>query len=577
MKRFQGVTRRAGSSVWQWSIKVPADLQTQYPTQWAHRCSLGTTDLREANERASALQAKWTARFAEQRRALNPTRVEQVSPELAATLAARIRAAVVSRDDAVRESQAGAFLMSGLARMLAEQSAPVRFLSDPPALPADLLPDSTRSALAGITGAQADGLAQANASMDGLAAQALVRRNLAAVVPLVEREALRLGITFDAATPGAREALGECLKAYRLAWQDVSRRDAGDVVETPNLPQQPAAAPAVPAHTPHRPVYLRDVLARWKASKRRKPETEAAAERALALYEEATGNPPLSQLTRTHGADFKAKLLARGGASSTAADRLDYVKGFLNFACNELEAIPRNPWTRLSIDFQTENPRRPWSTEDLQRLAATPLVSSYALPAAWRAGQDAAYWLPLIGLFAGARVSELAQLRIDDAETVDGIAVLRITDEAAGASVKTAAGRRLVPVHDELRRLGFLEYVAALREAGASAMWPALRYRSGKPGGYFSQWFGEFRRAIDGPALPDFHSLRHTVRSRLASEGVSEPLIDSLVGHEVKGSTGAKTYTHRTTADLKRAIDRLSYPGLSLPRVFKAPAWKPND
>jgi len=35
-----GVHRRAGSTAWQWRIKVPKDLLPAYPSEWAHRTSL---------------------------------------------------------------------------------------------------------------------------------------------------------------------------------------------------------------------------------------------------------------------------------------------------------------------------------------------------------------------------------------------------------------------------------------------------------------------------------------------------------------------------------------------------------
>ena len=75
-----------------------------------------------------------------------------------------------------------------------------------------------------------------------------------------------------------------------------------------------------------------------------------------------------------------------------------------------------------------------------------------------------------------------------------------------------------------------------------------------------------------GGRLPDFHSLRHTVRSKLASVGLAEPMIDTLIGHEVKGSTGARDYTLREPADMKLAIDAPAYPGLKLPRAYVTPA-----
>lgn len=576
MKRFTGVSKRAGSAVWQWAVKVPSDLRQHYPTQWAHRCSLDTTDLREANARASVLYAQWQTHFAEARRSLNPSKLDTVSGELAEALAQRVRAAVLARDDTIRESQAGAFLMSSVGHALAQSSGPVRFLSDPPKLPVGLLPDPSRPAHAGLSPAQTRALAAANATVDGDVALALAGRNSAVVLPLVKREARKLGFAFDAETPGAREALARCLTSYRTAWREVTRRDAGDIVETPRI-EAPASSPAAAPQAAAQIVYMRDLLPKWKADKVRKLQTEQAAEKALSLYEEATGNPQMASLTRAQGSEFKAWLLALGTSAKTARDRFDYVKAFLNFAARDLELIPRNPWAGLAIEYTTTTPRRPWSTEQLQKLAALPLFTSYAIPRGWQSGQDAAYWLPLLGVFTGARISELAQLRTVDVETVDGVAVLRITNEAEGSSIKTEAGRRVVPVHHELERLGFLEYVASIRKARAVSLWPALRLAKGKAGSYFSQWFSTLRKVDDETTLPDFHSLRHTVRSKLSSAGVAEPTIDVLIGHEVKGSTGARTYTQRTTEDLKRAMDRLGYPGLKLPRVFTAPAWTPED
>ena len=44
------------------------------------------------------------------------------------------------------------------------------------------------------------------------------------------------------------------------------------------------------AVAPVKPVYLRDVYLEWSEAKRRTPDTVAACGRALALYEEQTGN-----------------------------------------------------------------------------------------------------------------------------------------------------------------------------------------------------------------------------------------------------------------------------------------------
>ena len=58
-KPYTGVYKRANSALWQLRIRVPADLTSLYTTAWALRVSLGTSDLREANERAVALWDEW--------------------------------------------------------------------------------------------------------------------------------------------------------------------------------------------------------------------------------------------------------------------------------------------------------------------------------------------------------------------------------------------------------------------------------------------------------------------------------------------------------------------------------------
>ena len=141
--------------------------------------------------------------------------------------------------------------------------------------------------------------------------------------------------------------------------------------------------------------------------------------------------------------------------------------------------------------------------------------------------------------------------------------MLCITDEGEGQSVKTEAGIRRVPIHSELIRLGFLDYVRKTKESGHAQLWPGLALRETKPGSYFSAWFGRFRKTLD-PVPPDFHSLRHTVRTSLRVAGVDKSLRDNIIGHE-PGGEGAR-YEHATDAELKAAIE---YPALNLQRVYQ--------
>lgn len=87
--------------------------------------------------------------------------------------------------------------------------------------------------------------------------------------------------------------------------------------------------------------------------------------------------------------------------------------------------------------------------------------------------RDEKYWLPLLGLSHGNRLEEFAQLVLDDIYQEDGFRCLNINDEG-DKQVKNDQSIRLVPMHPELVRLGFLEYLEGLRDVGATRVFPNL-------------------------------------------------------------------------------------------------------
>lgn len=556
-----GVYRRTGSMCWHWRIKAPKDLRHLYRTEWAHRCSLGTSDLREANRLAAGLRREWLDRFEAQRRELNAQVADRITPDMAHLLAERVSHRLLANDERLRtDAKALQSLFAPVVRAARQPLSALLIGGGPVPLPPEWT--ANLDPWRGLPAELAETFADFNAQADGVAAVDNARRNLSAVAGLAQEEAKKLGFTFDHSTPGAAEALKQCLAAYREARSAIVQRDLGEVIETP-------PAPTTAQANPTRPLTLRDVFDRWKGAKVRGDDALRACERALRLYEQHTGNPPVRELTRMQGDAFRAHLLTLGGSSKTAHDRLTWVKTLLGYACRDLELIPRQPWEGIDIAHRTERPRTSWRPAELAAFFGLPLFTAYEIPRnRWKAGGEAAYWVPLLGLFTGARIGELCQLRtVDVIEGADGLPALRITDEADGATVKSEAGHREVPVHSELIRLGFMDYVGNVRASGEAKLWPALKYRDGKPGGYFSAWFSEARKLAPIP-VPDFHSLRHTVRSKLTDADVPEPLQDRITGHEIRGSVGTKVYDHVSMAKLRDAVERISYPGLTLPRVY---------
>lgn len=199
-----------------------------------------------------------------------------------------------------------------------------------------------------------------------------------------------------------------------------------------------------------------------------------------------------------------------------------------------------------------------------------PLFTRYELPRNNKAGQDAAYWVPLLGLYTGARPGELCQLRIDDVVTVEGIHCLRITDDGEGQRVKTEAGHRTIPLHSEVIRLGFLEYVKTMKEQGHPRLWPRLKMRPDKPSDYFGRWFRELRLSVGlTDSLPDFYCFRHSVRPLMRKAGYPDSTIDKITGHESAGSVGTKVYDHWDLKELQEVVEAIKYSAFKLPKIWR--------
>ncbi|WP_058243093.1 site-specific integrase [Thalassovita autumnalis] len=168
-------------------------------------------------------------------------------------------------------------------------------------------------------------------------------------------------------------------------------------------------------------------------------------------------------------------------------------------------------------------------------------------------------WGALLGLFTGARLNEVCQLQTSDIQQAkDGSWYIHITDEGDDTkSIKTAAGRRKVPVHSHLIELGFLDYVGT--QTDRQRLLPDFNLN--KKGGYgraLGRWFNEtflVRLEIKDKTRV-FHSLRHSLVTELARSDVSDPIIQCIVGHERSGVTQS-VYLREgySVSQLSRAIE----------------------
>lgn len=136
--------------------------------------------------------------------------------------------------------------------------------------------------------------------------------------------------------------------------------------------------------------------------------------------------------------------------------------------------IDENPFDEVEMPAQDIRAKQgdkylPFSITQLQAIFNIPVYRgcknnrSGRLKPGEKIFRDAYFWVPLLGLYTGARLNEICQLVLDDICIKEEIHIININD-TDGKKVKTIAGIRNVPIHPVLLKLGFLEYVEQQRK-----------------------------------------------------------------------------------------------------------------
>jgi integrase len=154
---------------------------------------------------------------------------------------------------------------------------------------------------------------------------------------------------------------------------------------------------------------------------------------------------------------------------------------------------------------------------------------------------DTHKWGTLIGMFSGMRLNEVAQLDLADIKQDGEVWYFDVTLGGNGSkSLKTIASERRVPVHRQLIDCGLLEFVAVQRSRGIERLFPDLPYSAANGyGRNLGRWFNESllpRLEIKKQQLV-YHSLRHTMATRLLQADAPEKHVPAIMGHSQTGMT----------------------------------------
>ena len=578
--------------------KVPSRLEeavakvtdaTSTRVSWLKR-SLRTTDRREANIVGKPILIEFDHILARAEAQLKPLPIcDTLSQREINRIADYYYAEKLTEDDDIRQNGTGSEpLFQGIAQQLSEAGSgvtPYDTTSLPPAF--------------GLSKREMDKISESIEWALAAARSALARGDISELEDEEELSELLAIFRLNLDRNGlAYRQLGlAVLRKKVAALETLSKRHEGEPIETPHV-TEPAFAEVATGGT------LRAALEGWKKTKVRGVGTVSEFDRAVSLFEELHGNIPVAGITRAHVRQYREALQAipvrRSGhlRNASLSQLVEWTRKHPESAriapatINKLIAGPMaiaswaydngiipddapwtNPFAKMLLDVD-EAQREPWQPDELRTLLASPVFTCGARPKAGRG--EAAYWLPLLGMFTGARLSELASLATSDLITDEetGITFFRIAeDEARGRKLKTVSSRRAIPVHPTLVQLGFLTKIVGSRPSEKTV--PAALFPELVPGprGHYSEhwskWFGRYIReiGIENKASV-FHSFRHGFKDALRGAGISEDINDALTGHAGGGvgrSYGAKDMIRRFGLPrLAEAVAKVEYGGLDL-------------
>ena len=278
------------------------------------------------------------------------------------------------------------------------------------------------------------------------------------------------------------------------------------------------------------------------------------------------------------------------GAVAFRNARFNNIVTIFNFAV-EKRLISHNPakgrWLRQSFDFPQQQTKPQFTVEELNRLFRAPLYTGckndekgYAIsgPKRPRRGR---FWVALLSLFHSLRLNEAARFTQEDVKEREGIHYLAIREEREDGSkcdkrLKTKQSRRDVPIHPELVRIGFLDFVADRRKDHRSPrLFPELS--PGKTGYFsnpFSKWFARFLETALGCSRDaTFYSFRHQFRDATRATRLSVESVARLAGRE-SGDPNQQRQVfqygggEKLLRMLAEDIEKVKYPGLKLSHLY---------
>lgn len=234
---------------------------------------------------------------------------------------------------------------------------------------------------------------------------ALGEGRLEAIEPALAVFLKLLGIDLRGSDSRYRELLYRFLQTVTEVHRQQMGRDAGEVVWTPPPPNGRHVT------QPDRGgLTLDELYEDWHRFDPSRPQrTLDDVQATIRDFKRVIGTKPADAIERPDIIRYRDELIARGLKPKTVDKKITFLCALFNVGINNGKLMV-NPAQRIPIPKGESHHRLPFDREDLAKIFGSPLYTQgYCLG---RKVGDAGVWIPLLALFQGCRVEEIAQLLV---------------------------------------------------------------------------------------------------------------------------------------------------------------------
>ena len=260
------------------------------------------------------------------------------------------------------------------------------------------------------------------------------------------------------------------------------------------------------------------------------------------------------------------------------------LQGFFDFAISSGRRLGHNPFTKLKRHSDGE---QGGGADGFTEGELNAIFDPVTFMQAKRPTQ---FWAPLLALYTGARLNELACLELADFVMEKGIPCISIRhiprakpstiehkNKPSARQTKNAASRRMVPLHPDLFEIGIEHYIDDMKSVGAQRFFPTLpedsRHKRERRLSYDGNEYLKLV-GVHVERVKVMHSFRDTVCEMLGVSDMDDVRADQWTGHKNQSVKG-RHYRSKAAIDLQArdGFKALDFPCIDVERLQYRKDW----